>query len=197
MAIHTIRTMELSVGDRPIRPITADEAMAMASSGIIGTDERVELLHGVLTTVPQQDPPHAGLVQLLTRWLAVPLANGVCDVRVRLPMRVPDETSLPEPDIAVVSPENPLDDHPHTAFLVVEVAHTSLHVDLNVKTALYASANVPEYWVVDVNGQRLLRMAEPSGDEYTTRTTHKPPESVEPTAFTASPLDLAQLLEGL
>ena len=65
-------------------------------------------------------------------------------------------TSEPEPDIAVV-PGQPRDfeDHPNTAVLVVEVSDTTLHYDRNVKSSLYASAGVGEYWISNVVDRQL------------------------------------------
>jgi Uma2 family endonuclease len=39
--------------------------------------------------------------------------------------------------------------------LIVEVADTSLRYDRNDKLQLYASAGIPEYWVVSVEGEWL------------------------------------------
>jgi hypothetical protein len=49
--------------------------------------------------------------------------------------------------------------HPASALLVIEVAVTSLAIDLGRKAALYAAADVPEYWVVDVPGKRCTSLA--------------------------------------
>jgi len=68
----------------------------------------------------------------------------VQDVRVQLPLRVPDATSLPEPDVAVVARDDLTISHPRTALLVIEVAESSLPVDTTVKPALYAAAGVPD-----------------------------------------------------
>ena len=46
----------------------------------------------------------------------------------------------------------------------VEVATTTLDFDLGVKADLYAGAGVPEYWVVDVNENRVLMHANPRPD---------------------------------
>jgi hypothetical protein len=50
--------MELTVGDRRVRPLTADEVMRMVEAGILGYDEPVELLHGVLVKVSAKTPAH-------------------------------------------------------------------------------------------------------------------------------------------
>ncbi|MCU0544934.1 MAG: Uma2 family endonuclease [Oscillatoriaceae cyanobacterium Prado104] len=40
--------------------------------------------------------------------------------------------------------------------LVVETADTTLASDLDEKKRLYAALQIPEYWVVDIQGQRVL-----------------------------------------
>jgi len=54
-------------------------------------------------------------------------------------------------------------------FLAVEVADTSLRLDLGPKLAVYASAAVPHYWVVDLNTRTTIAMAGPDGDGYASR----------------------------
>ena len=49
---------------------------------------------------------------------------------------------------------------------MVEVADSTLAFDLNTKAALYARAGIPEYWVLDVKGQRLMVHRDPSGGRY-------------------------------
>ena len=50
--------------------------------------------------------------------------------------------------------------------LVVEVADTSLSHDLGKKLRLYARSGIPEYWVADVRGGRIIRFHVPAGDAY-------------------------------
>ncbi len=187
--------MALTVGDRTIRPITANEAMEMVGAGIVGADERVELLHGVLTRVSPQHAPHATVVQRLTRWLAPLLVRGTHDVRVQLPLRVPDPTSLPEPDLAVVERDDTVIGHPTTAPLVIEVADSSLRVDMTVKPALYAAAGVPEYWIVDLSGRRVHILTRPTVGGYADE--QLVADRARPGHVDPEPLELASLFAGL
>jgi Uma2 family endonuclease len=198
MAAPTIQPMPLTVGDRPIRPLTADDVIGMFTAGILGEDDRVELLHGVLTAVSRQGPPHAAVVERLTMWLAPAAAAGVCRLRVQLPFAVPDPTSLPVPDVAVVERDegDPMASHPTSALLVIEVAHTSHRVDLVVKPPLYAAAGVPEYWVVDIDKCCLEVFKGPHPDGYAERATLAPPAEAQPKRVPVDPLDLAALLAG-
>ena len=56
--------------------------------------------------------------------------------------------------------------HPATATLIVEVAVSSLQRDVGIKSDLYARAGVEEYWVLDLDGRRLVVQREPRPDGY-------------------------------
>jgi hypothetical protein len=60
------------------------------------------------------------------------------------------DDSEPEPDIAVVPAGDYDRAHPAQALLVVEVAESSLQKDRGVKAALYATAAIPEFWLVNL-----------------------------------------------
>jgi Uma2 family endonuclease len=51
-----------------------------------------------------------------------------------------------------------------SAVLVIEVASESLRVDRRVKAALYARAGIPEYWIVDVEGQTIEAFSGPDAE---------------------------------
>jgi Uma2 family endonuclease len=76
---------------------------------------------------------------------------------------------------------------------VIEVAKTSLRLDTTVKPPLYASAGVPDYWVVDVVGSRVLVFRDPRPNGYRTQTTHAAPGKLQPLAVNIAPLDLSAL----
>jgi Uma2 family endonuclease len=78
-------------------------------------------------------------------------------------------TSEPEPDVAVV----PLGDydtaHPNEAYLIIEVAESSLAQDRGTKQRIYAASSVPEYWIVNVRERCIEVYRDPQGDTYLTR----------------------------
>jgi Uma2 family endonuclease len=51
---------------------------------------------------------------------------------------------------------------------VIEVASWSVRLDRHLKGPLYARAGIPEYWIVDLNGERIEVYREPSPDGYRT-----------------------------
>lgn len=145
--------------------ITAEQYLRFVDEGVLGPDDRVELLEGVVVSVGTQNPPHASGVARATRALVVAVGNRAV-VRTQLTF-VAGEFSVPEPDLAVVpgSFDDYDDAHPCTALLIVEVADTSLVQDRLTKAAIYAGAAVPEYWIVDVRGQRVEVYREPVADQ--------------------------------
>ena len=189
--------MALTVGDRDLRPLSADEVLRMVEAGILSADEPVELLQGVLTRVSPRSPRHETVKVRLQRWLAPGVVDGAHEVRVEAPLLVPDPTSLPEPDIAVVTPgADPLR-HPTTAVLVIEVAVTSLRTDPASSPTLYAQAGVAELWVVDVDGGSIEVFREPRDGSYAARHVVGHGGVVQALQVSAEPLAVADLLAGL
>lgn len=77
-----------------------------------------------------------------------------------------DPMSEPAPDLAVVAgaPLDYFEGHPRLTVLIVEVADTTVWFDRRRKGSLYARADVPEYWIVDVN-RRALQVNRDPADE--------------------------------
>ena len=68
----------------------------------------------------------------------------------------------PQPDVAVVpGSRRNYASHPGTAALIVEVADTTLAYDTTTKAELYATAGILDYWVLDLEGKRLLIFRDP------------------------------------
>ncbi len=69
------------------------------------------------------------------------------------------------------------------AYLIAEVADSSLLKDLTTKLSIYARAKVPEYWVVDVENRRVEVFREPSLESYREHRTVEHAGSLSPAAF--------------
>jgi len=78
--------------------------------------------------------------------------------------------NAPEPDIVVTSEAEGEGLIPFSSVrLIVEVSDATLAFDLGEKLKAYASAGIPEYWVVDVNARAIHQMWAPEGDAYAER----------------------------
>lgn len=128
--------------------LTVERYFALAEQGAFEPDERVELLEGVVVPMAPQNPPHAYGVMAADAALRAVVGDRAV-FRIQFPLVI-GPRSVPEPDLAVVSPPMSLYQarHPETALIVVEVAQHSLASDRIVKARLYASAAIPEYWIV-------------------------------------------------
>ncbi len=138
----------------------------MVAAGILA-DRRVELLEGDIVAMSPETPMHYNTAKRGTRYLQS-LLVGLADVRFNGPITLKD--SEPEPDLAIARlPESNYDErHPGAAdlFWVVEVAKTSFQKDFTVKATIYAQADIPEYWILDLAQQQMVVMREPKGDRY-------------------------------
>jgi Uma2 family endonuclease len=112
------------------------------------------------------------------------------------------DESDPEPDVSVIPGRmEDYTDHPTQALLVVEVSDTTLTQDTTTKAELYATAGIPDYWVLDVDGRRLLVFRDPvplpqglGGTAYRTHLTIDAAGSVSPLAAPTATVRVADLL---
>ena len=158
MAVHVDASL-------PVHPLTVDDVTAMVDAGILGEDDKVELLDGVLVEMSPQGPQHlAAVTRLNMRLVPIAAAAGLI-LTPQCPLDVLSPISLPEPDIAI-APDPGWDAYPVRAVLVIEVSVTSRAVDLGRKAAIYAAAGIPEYWVLDMADRRLVVHREPADGSY-------------------------------
>jgi Uma2 family endonuclease len=163
-------TMSLAVAPErvlaPLRPISVEEYLRMAEVGILGEDERVELIRGEIVQMFAIGAPHSEAVDQLNRLLHRKTGDDVI-VRVQNPIVLPGG-SAPQPDLSLVRADYPRGRLPHAAdvLVVIEVADASLAYDRTVKLPLYAAAGIPEAWLLDLNAPRLERQTDPGPDGY-------------------------------
>jgi Uma2 family endonuclease len=107
-------------------------------------------------------------------------------------------SSEPESDIAVVKIESKRcrDRHPipEDIYLLIEVADSTRSYDRDRKVKVYAKANVPGYWVIDVNQRQLLVFRDPQGDTYQVEQVLGMTDTVAPVAFPDVVTELSSLL---
>lgn len=144
--------------DTTVRAFTSDEVWEMARVGILGPDERVELLEGELVRVTPTGYAHNRVLITLTRILHERYGRE-WGISVQSTLGA-GRDSLPEPDIAVVMDRGAWHVQRRVAgcgeaILLIEVSVTSRRVDRR-KAAIYAQAAAPEYWIVDVPDRMVI-----------------------------------------
>lgn len=183
-------------GPRP-RLWTVTEFNNLGDMGLF-EGRRAMLIHGVILEWGQMNPPHAIALALTDDAVRGALGPGWV-VRNQAPLILGLHLD-PEPDLAVV-PGKPRDytAHPTTAALVIEIADSSLTFDTTEKAELYATAGIPDYWVLDVDGRRLFVFRDPAsvapgGVAYRTQLAFGPADSVSPLAAAGATIAVADLL---
>jgi hypothetical protein len=177
------------------RRFNVDEYYAMARAGILAEDERVELLDGEIVEMTPIGIRHAACVRRLTDSFTHRFA-GRAIVSGQNPVRL-DAYCEPEPDVALLRlPRERYDlahPTPGDVLLIVEVADTSLQRDRGGKLPLYASAGIPEVWIVNVEAREIEIYRQPSGDRYT-EVHHLGEGTVTPVAFPDETIDIEEIL---
>lgn len=156
------------MGESARRMFTVEEFQKMGEAGVLGPDERVELIRGEIRVMSAMGPRHANRVARIAAKLTKALGERAF-VWCQLPV-VLEEFSQPLPDIAVHRERGAHYDSvlpkAGDAYLLIEVADSMLSFDRKVKGPLYAETGVPEYWLVDVKAQRIERYTEPGPNGY-------------------------------
>jgi len=151
------------------RRFTVEEYHLMGEAGILAPGERVELIRGVIR---QMSPKRRKHVVAATKVFTVffKALEGRATVYLEAPLGLEDLDSEPEPDIVVCSnPDVESYGTPETkALLVIELADSSLRYDMTEKAALYADAQIPEYWVVNLVDRVLEVHRRPQNGAYET-----------------------------
>jgi Uma2 family endonuclease len=87
-----------------LRLITTAEYHRMAEVGILAADEQVELIAGQIIQKMPKSPAHSALCNRIEKLLELRLGEQAL-VRLQDPIQI-DRYSEPEPDIAVVHPQD-------------------------------------------------------------------------------------------
>lgn len=161
-----VRPEATPVPDEPVHRFTVDEYHEIIRAGVLNTDDPLELLEGLLVQKMPKNPPHTIATQFLRDLLLAVLPAGWF-VSDQEPVTTLD--SEPEPDALVIrgTRRNYLERHPtpESVGLIVEVADATLRRDRGRKKRIYARANVPVYWIVNLIDRQVEVYTAPSGPD--------------------------------
>jgi Uma2 family endonuclease len=147
---------------------TTHEYEQIIAAGVIGEDDRVELLEGEIVEMSPIGPSHSSCVVRLTR-LLYKLDMPDVLIRVQDPVHI-GEYSKPQPDISIVQQRDDLysqgHPEPEDILLLIEVAESSLTYDRQLKLPIYARAGIPEVWLVALLPQTVERFRAPAEGGY-------------------------------
>ncbi len=149
--------------------ITVAEFERMIAANVWLEDEHLELIEGELIAMSPLNAPHAHAVQVLL-YIFIRRLQQQALVWAQNPMRLEDG-SRPEPDVMLLRYRADFYRDrlptPPDVLLVIEVSDTTLDYDRETKSRIYARAGIPELWIMDLNGERLIVFRSPENGEYT------------------------------
>ncbi|WP_448567077.1 Uma2 family endonuclease [Thermus sp.] len=176
------------------RPFTTEEYHRLLQAGILGEDDRVELIEGEILEMSPLGSRHVAAVNRIPRLLRF---GDRAIIRVQNPIRI-DPRSEPQPDLALLKP-NPSAyaealPTPQDVLLLVEVMDTPQAYDREVKLPLYARAGIPEAWLLDLEALRLEVYRKPTPEGFAEAQVLGPEEAAAPLSFLEAHLPVALLL---
>ncbi|HTA45329.1 MAG TPA: Uma2 family endonuclease [Bryobacteraceae bacterium] len=157
----------LNVGPAQIFPLTVDQYHAMIDNGILTSDDRVELLDGVLVQKALHNHPHRISTRATRQALERLIPKGSY-VDEQKPLTL--ATSEPEPDVAVIRGDTR--DYPNRhpgpqeVGIVIEISDASLERDRGFKKRIYAAGEIASCWIVDLGRNKVEVYTEPQTGDY-------------------------------
>lgn len=171
--------------------LTVDDYLVLHEQGSLERLGKTELLEGEIVQMAPQHTPHAYAKHHLARRIETALealGSGLIvlpEVSVDMPPH-----DMPMPDIVVQRP--PLGRKAVAlaqVALLVEIAAATLKSDIARKTPLYARHGVPEVWLLDLVGARIVQHWHPTPDGFADR--RETPLGEPVTAVTVAGLTVA------
>lgn len=162
----------------PLRPdpsfqrarLTARDFWLLAESGAFADYAKAELIEGEIWIVNSVWVWHARTTAYFTTELTIALRKIGSDLVVYGSGSVDlSGDSVPEPDIAIGRDHEGRGLPLEKVMLAIEISDSTLARDLGVKARLYGTAGIPEYWVIDREGARIVQMWAPQDGGYAER----------------------------
>jgi len=147
---------------------TVSDYYKMVETGILSADDKVELLNGEIIKMSPIKSPHSSIVEYLRDIIPV-LLPETAQCRGQNPIIINDK-SEPEPDLVIVKKRKDRYKKKHPSvkdiFLLIEVSDSTLEKDRSVKKEIYAKANIPEYWIINIPNQQVEVFSKPEDGIY-------------------------------
>jgi Uma2 family endonuclease len=165
------------------RVFSVNDFRVMTEAGLF-TDQKVELIDGVIVDMSPANPEHEDSIDELTEQM-VNVFSKRARVRVEKAIDINDDYWLPHPDLVLAKRrcygDNP--PKPEDIFLIIEVSNTTLVEDLGKKLERYAILRVQDYWVANLKTKTWLIHRQPFEDAYLSVTEFSFGSSFAPLVF--------------
>jgi Uma2 family endonuclease len=157
----------------------------MVAAGILTKYDRIELIEGDMLDMAPIGTKHSAITSRLHEFFVLSVSRSATVVSGG-PVNL-GEYSEPQPDLMLLKRRADFYSVkiPEAAdvLLLIEVSDSSLSYDQGIKLNLYARYGISEYWVVDVEGRRIVTYREAGATGYARKTEFTPGQSATPQAF--------------
>lgn len=178
--------------------ITTNRYQMMVATGVLTKYDRIELIEGDMLDMAPMGTKHSAITSRLHELFVLAVSRSATVVSGG-PMNL-GEFSQPQPDLMLLkrradfySGKTP---EATDVLLLIEVSDSSLSFDQGVKLNLYARYGVAEYWVVDVEGRRVVTYREPTAKGYVRKTELQAPDAVAPQAIPGIKIVMGEIFGG-
>lgn len=180
-----------------LRLTTADYNRMVELGAFDHLNRKIELIRGEICEMNPAGPVHDDLIAFLINWSVRSTDPDTVRVTAQTGLELTELDSRPEPDLLWLRADRYREHHPTASDvkLAIEVADSSLQIDLVQKSALYAAAGIVEYWIVDIQGKCIHVYRQPSDTCYTDRTLFQLGQQLTPLTPCNTPLDLNELFQ--
>jgi Uma2 family endonuclease len=141
---------------------TLQEYNWLIQLGFLRSGDRIELIRGDLIEMSPKGNGHVFCCQKLLNTLTRLFDDSVW-LQCHDPIVIPASTygSEPEPDFTIFEHPTRAKVTPAQVLLAIEVSDSSLDYDRNVKALLYASGQIPYYWIFNMLDKQVECLSQP------------------------------------
>jgi Uma2 family endonuclease len=168
--------LENPIISKNLYEFTIEKYHELSESGLL--PRNLELVFGGIVNKMTISPIHAKVVNKARRIISENLPEHFT-VRQESPVTIQELNSEPEPDLCIVNGNE--DDytfsHPTTAVWIIEVSNTTIELD-RAKKKIYATANVPTYWIINLTNKEIEVYTNPDNGDYKSETTYWVTDSI-------------------
>jgi Uma2 family endonuclease len=170
--------------------------LELVESGVLNPQDRVELIGGIIVDMSPQGSRHNHVLFNLNQILSPIWSRAIIAVQATL---VVADGEVYDPDLMLLRRKasgykNQLPVAPDV-LLLVEAAESSLRRDQHIKMPVYAAADIPEYWIADLDEEVLIVHRNPAVKTYASIETRRGDDIVSPSTAPELSFAVRQLFD--
>lgn len=178
------------------RRFTVEEYHQMGEAGILGPEDRTELIDGEIIQMPPIGDWHQETVDRSTEFFVLRFGD-VARIRIQGPVTL-DGYSEPQPDVMLLRRKPGFYSTGHPApddvLLAIEISDTTARFDRERKSRLYARRGIAEMWQIERRRDLIVVFRSPTTEGYSNIQILRRGDSLAPLAFPDRMIAVTDLL---